>query len=218
MPRKTKTEILVNTPIEDIARGGKKNIDKVRKALRTLRTGFHRRVGVINRSGEFSHALYQYEESLPPGYKEVPINKMGWNAMLHEIARIQSFFQGKTSNVKGIREFNLEQDSRIFGIEAGTPRDRMTRDERDRYWKAYNEYMNSHPNMQVESTRIQTLFGIEGRSEDVTEDFLHQEFDQIDKEKLFAKIDTLLEKSLEQEALEDVPNVRTARGKGPFRL
>lgn len=225
MPRKTKAQIIAETPIEKIVEGGKKNIGRVQKAVSTLRTGFHRRQSAIYRSGEFSHALYQYEHSLPIGYVEKPVKSMSWNELLHELSRLQSFFLGKTSDIKGIRKFNMEQDKRIFGYNADGSLTRLTKDERKKYWDVYNEYMAQNPNREFESGQIQRVFGMATTQQQVDDessetkfiDFLHTDFDEVNKEELFKRINKMYEDIKTKQALEEIPNVfRGQRRKGPF--
>ena len=70
------------------------------------------------------------------------------NQMYLELARIQSFFQAKTSTIKGQAEVNRAQDIAIFGEdERGNPRFTMSQSQREQYWSVYMEFYNQHKSM-----------------------------------------------------------------------
>lgn len=85
------------------------------------------------------------------------------NKEYQEMMRIQSFFQAKTSERKGIEKVNKEQDRRIFGVEKfGRPKYTMSRVERDEFWSLYREYQNVNPEDffgQGQSEKIQMMLG-----------------------------------------------------------
>lgn len=63
-----------------------------------------------------------------------------------ELFHIQEFFKSRTGSVKGAREVMREQDIRVFGeSKRGNPRYRMSREERDKFWSVYEEFMRSRP-------------------------------------------------------------------------
>lgn len=95
---------------------------------------------------------------------------MNVNKIRSELFHIQEFFNSKTGDVKGSREVMREQDARIFGTSAkGVPLKRMTREERDRYWATYDEFLRTYKNAEAiyGSDKIQQYLGemtIEGRN------------------------------------------------------
>lgn len=96
---------------------------------------------------------------------------MSVNRLRSEMFHIQEFFNSKTADVKGAREVMREQDARIFGVSAkGVPLKRMTREERDRYWATYDEFLRTYKNAEAiyGSDKIQQYLGemtIEGRNQ-----------------------------------------------------
>lgn len=96
---------------------------------------------------------------------------MNVNKLRSELFHIQEFFNSKTADVKGAREVMREQDARIFGTSAkGVPLKRMTREERDRYWATYDEFLRTYKNAEAlyGSDKIQQYLGemtLEGRKQ-----------------------------------------------------
>lgn len=73
------------------------------------------------------------------------LNKMTRNKMYNELFRLQTFFNAKTSTVRGSREVMRQQDISIFGTdERGRPKRRMNLQERTRFWSVYNEFLNTY--------------------------------------------------------------------------
>lgn len=76
---------------------------------------------------------------------------MSVNAMLQELAAYQTFFNSKTSSVKGIKGVNYEQDKKLFGVigdfdpkseeyKTAVPKRVLTEDERKYLWSVFEEF------------------------------------------------------------------------------
>lgn len=149
MARKlTKAEQIAQIPWDTLSRikddeAGRKQLQGY---LKTLRSGYSRRVAAFNRKNLFSYAQNSFESSLPEGYKVPKISSLNRNKLLLEIARYVKFFNDVTSTEKGIKQVNTEQDARIFGTDAfGRPTQRMAQSEREEYWKLYQEFEKQFP-------------------------------------------------------------------------
>lgn len=127
-------------PPEQISKmGGPEGRKQLEKILRTMRSGYSRRVSAFKRNDIVSYAQIAFEGA--GGASKKPIKKMSFNQIVHEISKYSSFFTSETSNVAGVKRVNREQDKRIFGEDArGRPVRTMTNEERDRYWSLYDEF------------------------------------------------------------------------------
>lgn len=141
MARKlTKAEQYARIPPEALSKmGGAEGRSQLEKILRTLRSGYARRVGSFRKNDIVSYAQIAFEES--GGASKRPIKSMSFNQIIHEISKYTSFFTSETSSVAGVKRVNMEQDKRIFGEDArGRPVRTMNNEERDRYWRLYDEF------------------------------------------------------------------------------
>lgn len=171
--RMTKTDRIVNTPIEQIMKeAGKGGMSTLQSYLRTLRIGYGRRVSQIKRAGLYSHAQYVYENSAPR--RKTPLKKLTRNQLIAEIARLQHFFKSKTATVEGIREVNNKRNKTIFGIdEEGWAKFEFDIETERRFWTLYNEYNNLYPYGKYfyGSEKVQQILGdIVYNSRDLNED------------------------------------------------
>lgn len=160
--RKTKAELLADVPLETISKMTKpENIAQLRKDVATLRAGYRRRVGAFNRKGLKSYAQIAVENQIKHT-KNIPVSKMSSNQLLLEYARYAQFFHDVTSTERGIKRVNREQDARIFGVDSrGRPLRTMTQDEREAYWKLYDEFKKDHKEdfAKYQSGRVITALG-----------------------------------------------------------
>lgn len=145
--RKTKAEQIAAMSPESFGRlKGEEGKKTLQKYLKTLRTGYTRRVGAFRRKNIVSYAQIAFDQQSPKNLKKVPLTELSRNQLLFEIARYSRFFNSATSTEKGAKRINDEQDKRIFGVDSrGRPRQRMTWDERVRYWELYEEFKNQFP-------------------------------------------------------------------------
>lgn len=167
MPAKlTKAEQISIIPIEEIGKlKGEEGLKLKRKYLRTLRTGYSRRIQQFKRKNVFSYAQESYERSR--GTLNVPINKMSSNRLILEIAALQQFFNSETSSLKGINKVNREQDIRIFGSnKRGLPLAKLNDEERKAYWQIYEEYLNEYKTRVPQSGEVQRILGAVSFSEE----------------------------------------------------
>lgn len=143
--KKTKAEQIASMPIEQIAKlKGTQGLKTLQSYVRTLRSGYKRRVGSFARQNQISHAQISLENSYAA--PAAPVSKLSRNQLIMEFARYAKFFNDKTSTIQGIKEVNREQDVRIFGATpSGRPKKTMTNDERRRYWELYDEFLNQKP-------------------------------------------------------------------------
>lgn len=75
-----------------------------------------------------------------------PVSKMKIADTKAELETLQKFFNAKTSSVTGAQKVAKARDMRIFGPSESDPKQparRMTRDEAEKFWAAYNEFKNS---------------------------------------------------------------------------
>lgn len=206
MPKKlTQAEKIAKIPIEDIVKlSGEEGNKKLINYARTLKSGYKRRVASIKKQGLISHAQISLEEHLPK--KDKKLTNLTRNQLILEIVRYQKFFNDETSSISGIRKVNAAQDARIFGVDKrGHPRQRMTVDERERFWSLYDEYKNQNPGGT-------TKYGSE-----TVQQFLASKIVDGPKKSIIEMLKSLEEELSEYsttENLETVPNVYS--GKGPF--
>lgn len=208
--RLTKAEEIAQIPWDEISRikQDEDGIAQLRGYLKTLRSGYSRRVAAFNRKGLFSYAQYSLEKTLPENWEPARINSMtNRNKILMEIARYIKFFNDATSSESGIKRVNAEQDSRIFGVDdLGRPLQRMTSDERLDFWTLYEEFENQNP--------IWTTQPYSEETQKVLADafFGDEDFSKLN---LFEKMEYLRNKIEEQRSaidLEEIPNVYSGRG------
>lgn len=162
MARKlTKAERIARIPDIQISKlKGDEGRKQLIQYVRTLQAGYKRRIASFLRQGEFSHAQYSLEESFTPGSRG-KISNMSMRQLHMEFARYAQFFKSETSTLEGIRKVNRQQDIRIFGVDekTGRPLQTMSSEQRQEYWKLYDEYMNQHPEHFLASEQVQQILG-----------------------------------------------------------
>lgn len=203
--RKTKAEHIATMPIETVSRlGGDEGIAKLRQYVRTLKTGYTRRVGQFKRHGVISYAQISLEESMTDQAKKRKIKDMNRNQLLMEFARYSKFFRDKTSTIAGINEVNLEQDKRIFGLdEKGKPLFRMTDKQRKEYWSLYDEFI--HQNLEYIS-----MYGSD-RVQQAVAEAVYETGSVLDFTSIFKKASDKLKEQAQEEPRHG-PNVYSGRG------
>lgn len=198
---KTKAEKIAKTPFEVFGRMSQAGLQKT---LKTLRTGYMRRVGSFKRKGLVSHAEIAFESS----YNNTkPIKEMSRNQLLYSIAQYAKFFNDITSSESGIKQVNREQDARIFGVNKfGRPKKTLTAKERESYWKLYEQFISNEPTATSKygSENVQRLLADAVIGDDRT-------FQQIAESDFFAEYmdylgSKIMEKA-EEKVPEDTPNV-----------
>lgn len=140
----TKSEKLARIPIEKVMTKDT-SIEDLRRMVRTLRTGYKRRVASFNRKDLVSYAQISLEGTIS-GSQNKPLKNMTRNQLILEFSRYSKFFRDETSTQAGIRKVNLDQDRRVFGTNSsGKPLRTMSNEERARFWRLYDEYINQQP-------------------------------------------------------------------------
>lgn len=171
----TKAEIYSKMSSEELS---KLSDATIRKFVRTMRSSYIRRAASLKKQGYYSFAAMKLENDfkqlakrknkgeLPAGYKfrqsRENLKEMDRNKLLIEFFRYSEFFNSKTSTATGIKEIELEQDKRLFGVDVnGKPNKRMTSDERRLYWDVYNEFIRQNPGFKqlYSSEQVQEVFG-----------------------------------------------------------
>lgn len=147
----------------DIASLGKMSKKEVVQLLNQVRHKFNIRQGQLEKvkKNVYSPALEKMEEYYEKN-GATPVSKISRNKAINEIARIQEFFNAKTSSVKGAREVMRQQDIRIYGKnELGNPVHRMTVEKRAKYWSVYDEFLSTYKNAEAifGSDKIQQFLG-----------------------------------------------------------
>lgn len=90
---------------------------------------------------------YYEDKGYRPIEKYSP-NKQDRAKAMEEIFRLKEFFGAKTSTIPGAQKVAREQDIRLFGKDAaGNPKKRLTYEERDAMWSAYEDFLSLHPNV-----------------------------------------------------------------------
>lgn len=204
--RKTKAETIAHIPIEQITKMSGQDRKKLEGYVRTLRTGYKRRVQSFSRKGLISHAQIALEGTIPDK-RQVQLTKLTRNQLILEFARYSKFFNDVTSSEAGIKKVNREQDVRIFGQDAkGRPRRTMSDEERQRYWSLYEEYENQHPSASskygsesIQQQLADALFDTQSIQGDNLVDFLD-------------RVEQRLAQKYMEENLRGVPNVYSGRG------
>lgn len=199
--RETRAEKISTIPIEEVS---KMKETELKKLVGQLEMGYKRRVGAFKRQGLVSQAQLALEGQMTD---KRPTSKLTRNQALLRFALYQKFFKGMTSTVSGIKEVNLQQDIRLFGVdEEGKPRYRMNQAERTAYWKLYEEYQRQEPskfvnygyNVVQEAIVQMQLSGAELTSENL--------MSQIDK------LSEILQGQYYEANIGSVPNVYSGRG------
>ena len=116
-----------------------------RPGNKTFYSPAYENTGIINKKGERTQTGIKlwYEKKEAEGKISDPYSTRIADAKA-ELSRLHSFFNAKTSTVKGAEKVMRNQDLRIFGKDAkGNPRDTMTREERDFFWTVFNEFKKS---------------------------------------------------------------------------
>lgn len=140
----TKAEKLARIPIEKVMTKDT-SIEDLRSMVRTLRTGYMRRVASFNKKDLVSYAQISLEGSMT-GSQDKPLKNMTRNQLILEFSRYSKFFRDETSTEAGIRKVNIDQDRRVFGTDSlGNPLRTMSNEERARFWRLYDEYINQQP-------------------------------------------------------------------------
>lgn len=205
--KKTKAQEISEIPLEEIMLlRGEPGMDILRGYVRTLRSSYKRRILSFRKKDLISHAQIALEGSLPPG-KQPGLKEMSRNQLLLEFFRYSKFFKDQTSSEKGIKEVNKAQDVRIFGANSrGDPKRTMSNDEREEYWRLYEEFKNQYPEWSIapysedeQKVLAEAMFSIEG-------------FSGLTLTQKLSRVRDLLEKRQIEQNLGDVPNVFAGRG------
>lgn len=110
--------------------------------LRSARKAVEKRIEQFSKPG--SHTWSPAVEKISD-YSQKQISRMKKTEIGAELARIQDFFNSKTSTVKGAREVAREQDAAIFGVDStGKPNRRMTYQQRTKFWEAYDKFQETY--------------------------------------------------------------------------
>lgn len=204
--RKTFAEKIAETPLEEISKWKQK---EMATTLKKLRTSYSRRIASFHKKGIVSEAEVTFSAG---NSMKRNIDDMTRNQMLYEVARLQAFFQSRTSTERGVREVNKEQDARIFGVNRrGTPKYTMSNEERARYWALYSEYHNMY---KAESTR----YSSENIQQMLGEILRSREINPSDFVSILDRVQSELESQRESELEEDfAANVYQGRGNNSGR-
>lgn len=206
----TKAEQIAQIPWDEISRtkGDKEGIKKLQGYLKTLRSGYSRRVASFNRKNLFSYAKDALEKTIPENWTAPKISSLNdRNKLLIEIARYIKFFNDETSSERGIKRVNRDQDERIFGTDAfGRPLHTMTSQERLDFWTLYEEFERQNPIWTTQPFSDDTQKALADAF------FIDENFAKLS---LAEKME-YLRKKLEEERsalnLEDSPNAYAGRG------
>lgn len=187
----TRGETIANIPLQQVAKlKGNAGRAKLISYVKAMRVTYRRRVASFKKNGLISQAQIALERDKPE--KSLPLEKMTRNQLLYEFHRYATFFQAKSSTIKGIIELNNQQDARLFGLNAqGIPNHRMSEQDRINFWNTYEEYKNQYPadlNLLYSSEQIQqsiadALFGKNSIKSDSFIELLHQIKDILIKQK-----------------------------------
>lgn len=206
----TQAEKIAQIPWDEISKikGDAAGIKKLQGYLKTLRSGYSRRIAAFNRKNLFSYAKNALEKTIPEGWSPPKISAMtNRNQILLEIARYIKFFNDETSTEQGIKKVNREQDERIFGTDAlGRPLNTMTNQERLDFWTFYQEFEKQYP--------IWTTQPFSEDTQKVLADvfFMDDDFNKLNKAEKMEYLRVKLEEQRSAINLEDVPNAYTGRG------
>ena len=206
----TKAEQIAQIPWSEISKikGDEAGIKQLRGYLKTLRSGYSRRVAAFNRKNLFSYAQDSLEKTIPESWTAPRINSMNnRNKLLLEIARYIKFFNDETSSEQGIRRVNRAQDERLFGTDDfGRPLQTMTNQQRLDFWTLYQEFERQNPIWTTQPYSDETQKALADAF------FMDEEFSQLN---LAEKMEYLRNKLQEQRSvvnLEESPNAYAGRG------
>ena len=147
---KAKLSDLVELKPEIMAKLTKK---ETRQLEKRLREATERRMNTINKYGMRSMAFERYLGNQMPVEPEATASRQ---SLQHKVVQMKTFLGAKTSSVTGIRKLNKEVEQRIF---KGKAKGFENEDQRIRFWKAYNEFLNQYPTYVFSSERVQQFLG-----------------------------------------------------------
>lgn len=209
MARKRKkptiAEEIAQIPLEEVVRlGGPEGTEKIRSYVKKMAMGYKRRVQSFKRLNLHSFAQQRFEESLTGNEK--PIRLMNRNQLIHEFARYANFFNSTTARAEEITRIEAEQDARLFGQKkTGSPKRRMTRQERSKFWNIYSEFINQNPT-------ADSKYGSETVQQQLAEMTVSGEWDDGDIIGSMEKAEQRMQEKLRRENIERKPNVYSGRG------
>lgn len=166
MPRKmTKAEKISQLDYQE--KLFSQSTEELGKTLKMLQQSYQRRVASFRKKKIWSPAVTGAEEysrvykgsvkKLMEGPQASSPKRLR-GKLMHEIAKYTQFFRDKSSTEKGAREIAKQQDIMLFGADKrGRPRNQLTKEERDAFWSAYNEYMNQNPTKALMSSQVQEV-------------------------------------------------------------
>lgn len=118
--------------------------------LRQMRQAFVLQKEKIESRNYYSPAVEKLNQYYAAKYKEEKLKdpyRMRAQEKDAELKRINEFFNSQTATIPGIQEVNRQQDIRIFGEKytdsgepTGKPKRRLTQEQRQVFWSAYNEF------------------------------------------------------------------------------
>lgn len=205
----TKAEQIAQIPWDEISKikGDKAGIKQLRSYLKTLRSGYSRRVASFHRKHLFSYANFSLLSHATYMYSGKEIDKLSRNQLLLEMARYIKFFNDETSSEKGIIHVNRDQDKRIFGTDdRGRPLRSMTTDERFEFWTLYEEFENQNPIWTTQPYSDYTQKALAYAF------FMDEELNKLDLAGKMKYLRKLLEEGRSAINLEDSPNAYAGRG------
>ena len=161
-----RSEEYASTPIEEIVKKTTSAIDikELIKMVNVMRSGAKARIKSIEKAGLYSYAADKFAPS-EKTVREMLKGKTAVeqrNILVQEFARYQAFFESKTATKEGIREIELEQDIRIFGVDRyGKPNASLPKEARMKYWALFSEYSISQASeaTRLGSDRLQQMIG-----------------------------------------------------------
>lgn len=188
--------------------------EELGKTLKLLQQSYQRRTASFKKKGIWSPAMVgaeEYSKVYKGSVKDLTSGPWATSQkrlrgkLMHEIAKYTQFFRNETSTEKGARAVAKEQDIMLFGKKSnGRPRHTLTNEERNSFWRAYNEFMNQHPNRALESSQVQEKLA----------DVVLQNAASIDWHILFSQLEAAEE---ERQELNDGGSFNVFSGRGnPF--
>ena len=158
---------LVNLNDDELARLDKKEYQELNKRFRKAAS---RRLNSVKKTFYVSYAAEEYfgGQELP----DLPPKNASRQKLQHSAISLKEFLKAETSTLKGIKNVLKREEARIFGVEQkdGTYKKVnkdlgfKTENERKRFWSAYMEFFNQHPEEMIgarDSTRLQQFLGRE---------------------------------------------------------
>lgn len=137
----------------DLSKVGAKDIDKLAKQFAKKASDRIKSFANKKNKNVYSPAVEKIKERYQGG---IP-NTEGMNFQQKQklIYNIQDFFRSRTSDVSEARKIAREQDARLFGEDVfGQPKYRMSKEQRDAFWSAYDEFLNQNPTLHDESDSV----------------------------------------------------------------